>query len=624
MRYESIALTPLPAPIEPQFTLRSNIPITPKLECSHMLGKGNPGTNIPIHPTDSDYDDTPDRNNMHLQTLKPQVRTPDRGFLLTSSLITPPDSVERPPAPIPSFPQHVLPQHVFPPIPRTMSELTPSLLSVLSRCLTYSPDFPHQNSDHAIAISNVTTQKCMPTPIHENIANYGTQIILEAISTYTGMSTYDPGMFVRVYHNVEIETTGDDGSGSRIPDLSIKVRLHPPEADLVFTGIVWEIGVSQTLASLKRRARMWLSNVGIKEDVRIHLVVLVHVFEEEAPEEYLDENGEVVMSRAKAARMKWDWPNEWFGNRGLVEEVNRRGGMKKSVKEELKRDIRLRLLEEDDSGRLIPLLMEPLGAELIVYRRREDVGQDQNSSEEHDSDSEQGSSGESSGEQGSSGEQDSDREQDSVLEQDSDSSEQSLNHLAGVESNISSDSRASFASSSDSADEESDDSDAALGIYQINSIPLMHNDAPLRNLSSAAFSIRIAELYGPLHAGSHILNKIPPILRPHANEKIYFPLETLAETVLLDGKAMRSRRASDRARGIVDRAWADALTEKERLKAERQRVRVVADRDGRRVGRGVRKMAEVGSGPGEEAEAEGERGGDRRQKRVRAHGVGSN
>lgn len=188
----------------------------------------------------------------------------------------------------------------------------------------------------------------MPTPIHENIVNYGRQIILNAISTYTGISTYDPGMVVRVYHNKEIQTTGDGSSSSRIPDLSIKVSLHPPEADVVFTGIVWEIGVSQTLASLKRRARMWLSNVGMKEDVRIHLVVLVHVFEKEAPEEYLDENGEVIMSRAKAARMKWDWPNEWFGNRGLVEEVNRRGGMKKSVKEELKRDIMRRLLEEDD------------------------------------------------------------------------------------------------------------------------------------------------------------------------------------------------------------------------------------------------------------------------------------
>ena len=47
-----------------------------------------------------------------------------------------------------------------------------------------------------------------------------------------------------------------------------------------------------------------MSNVGSEEDVKIYLVVLVHVFEE-APEEYLDENGEVIMSRGKAKRMKW-------------------------------------------------------------------------------------------------------------------------------------------------------------------------------------------------------------------------------------------------------------------------------------------------------------------------------
>ncbi|KAF8430730.1 hypothetical protein BGX38DRAFT_1277769 [Terfezia claveryi] len=160
--------TPTSTYCQPQFTLQSNIAITPKLECSYMLGKGNPGTNIPIHPTDSDYD-TPDRNNMHLQTLKPQVRTPDRGYLLTSSLITPPDSVERPPAPIPSFPQHV-----FPPIPRTMSELTLSLLGALSRCLTYSPIFPiktpttpslYQTSPPKASTDGkpITSDSCTPT-----------------------------------------------------------------------------------------------------------------------------------------------------------------------------------------------------------------------------------------------------------------------------------------------------------------------------------------------------------------------------------------------------------------------------------------------------------------------------
>ena len=57
---------------------------------------------------------------------------------------------------------------------------------------------------------------------------------------------------------------------------------------------------------------------------------------------------------------------------------------------------------------------------------------------------------------------------------------------------------------------------------------------------------------------------------------------------------MKSWRASDRARGIVDRAWAEVVAEEERLKMGRQGLRVVVDRDGRRVGRRVRKLAGVG------------------------------
>ena len=188
-----------------------------------------------------------------------------------------------------------------------------------------------------------------------------------------------------------------------------------------------------------------------------------------------------------------------------------------------------------------------VGAELIVYRKGQDVGettgatteddqpnvddetvgQDENLNEKQGSDCEQGFDSE----QSSSGEQDSDSEQDSGIEHDPDSSKQSL---AEVEtSNISSDPDANLASLSDPANE---DCNAALGIYQINSIPLMNNDAPLPNLSPHAFSIRIAELYGPLPADPHILNKIPSTLRPYAYKKIYFPLETLAETVLLDRK----------------------------------------------------------------------------------------
>ena len=82
-----------------------------------------------------------------------------------------------------------------------------------------------------------------------------------------------------------------------------------------------------------------------------------------------------------------------------MEEVNRRGGMKTLVKEELKNDLTLRLLEENERGRLMPSLMESLGAELFVYSRREQdlevergLGDDEQGLEiEEDSEVKQGS-----------------------------------------------------------------------------------------------------------------------------------------------------------------------------------------------------------------------------------------
>jgi len=263
----------------------------------------------------------------------------------------------------------------------------------------------------------------MPTPVHEDIPDYAMANIFDAIAIHTGMSTRDTTKAIHLRTDSEIDT-GEDGSGGRkIPDISIQVRLHPPQPRIFFTGIVWEIGVSQSLASLKQRARMFLSHRGMAKDVNIHLVVLVYVDEEEGPKEYLGENGEVIMIRQRAKSIKWDWPKQWFENRGVVEEVNRLGGMKKSVKDELKQEISSRLLEQDQLGLLMPSLMELLGAHLITYHRSESfqqvtsaagvdnqpdeneaTGQHENVPEEQSSDNEQGSEGyprDSEGAQGS-------------------------------------------------------------------------------------------------------------------------------------------------------------------------------------------------------------------------------
>ena len=76
---------------------------------------------------------------------------------------------------------------------------------------------------------------------------------------------------------------------------------------------------------------MWLGASGGSDDdagdrlgLKIHLVVLVHVFEGEGPEVYYNEDGEIVMARGKARETTWDWPR-WYGRRGVVGEVERRG-----------------------------------------------------------------------------------------------------------------------------------------------------------------------------------------------------------------------------------------------------------------------------------------------------------
>jgi len=159
------------------------------------------------------------------------------------------------------------------------------------------------------------------------------------------------------------------------------------------------------------------------------------------------------------------------------------------------------------------------------------------------------------------------------------------------------------------------DSDEALGISKITSIPFMRSSALIPNLSSDCISLSIAELYGPLPTESDILNKITPILRPHMNKKINFSLKKLVERILNECDDMCDRQASDRASRIVDRAWAEVVAEEQRLGNERRRLRVLAESERRLVGRRVRKITEDESV--ETQEGEGARGAGRGQKHLR-------
>ncbi|RPB20406.1 hypothetical protein L211DRAFT_841742 [Terfezia boudieri ATCC MYA-4762] len=684
---------------------------------------GHPNPPRTVTPPDDNYDDEPaGYTRIHSLPSQLELRTPGHGHSRPTSLITPPNSLNRPlfaavepTSAKPSSPTLLLPAHhlnIFPLPPNTISDLTPSLLYRLSRSLTYSPDFPFRNPDNVISIpltpealriwmkqykNNLYSKelhslweyspdtqnfiiKCMPTPIHEKIANYAIVAVVDALRTHTGMSIYDTG--IDLCSNTEIETTGNgNGSGGRrIPDLSIQVSLHPLENEKVFTGVVWEIGFSQTLDSLKRRARMWFSNTEVEDGVKIHLVVLVHVFEDEAPEAYLDANGKAIMSRDKAKRTKWDWPSSLFEGRGVLEEVSRRGGVKESVKESLKKEITEMLLEQDEDAELMPLLLEPLGARLIVYRKREDSSerspepnkhveendeQDDNARaedveetvEEEEIASEEddlGTEHSEETEQDSEVVRDLPTQPDLEISLDSDLSEHSINEVGDVESFdtslTSSDSGPSVGSpvyltnersgdndngddnvdidvdddddddNDDVGDDDEDAVDARVGIEQTHSIPLVHRNVPLAGLASQSFSLCIAELYGPLASDSsittHLWNKIPLLIRPHAEKQIHFPLEKLAQAVLRNRPQMRKRRARDRAERIVDQAWADAVAVEQALQKGQQRLRSAAEREKRRVERRVRKIGELEDGEGkEENEGRDDRG---TQKRVRA------
>ncbi|RPB18756.1 hypothetical protein L211DRAFT_690620 [Terfezia boudieri ATCC MYA-4762] len=532
--------------------------------------------------------------------------------------------------------------------PSTIHELTPTLLSNLSHALTYSPEFhrTHRLRHHCIHIAVTALEfdtlmtrykwllskeyyalweysgssstfiiKCMPTPIHETIANFAVDAVHEAIRTHTGISAFSIG--VNVCANSEIDM--DEDASRRIPDISLKVRLHPNMPVRYFTGIVWEIGFPQTLKSLRDRARMWFTQ--IHNAVQVHMVVVVHVSEHDLPEMYYDEEGNELMSRAKAVNTKLKWPSGWFKGRGILEEVRQRRSRGKSlsqIKQELKKEIREKLLLEDDEGRgrLVPLLMEPLGGDLFVYRKKPEAdlvgvdtnekpfGDDRGIHPDDDSDADetrvQDSEFEAAAQEASDLE-DTSSDQSSVLLSESESND---DREAGDLEDTSSDQSSVLLSESESNDDNEAEADLEAGLHRVYSVSLMRNSLIPPSLGSQAFEITLAELYGSVPCPSNnslsnsnlsnvgtnahdfpdkLTNRMPPTMRPHAHKTIAFPAQALAEACLLQGGEIRKRRAADRAQGIVSHAWTEVERELVNRCNEAARVKATAERGARRA-----------------------------------------
>ena len=487
--------------------------------------------------------------------------------------------------------------------------------------------------------------------------------IHNSLRTHTGLSIYSTG--IEVCANSEIAI--GSGGGRRIPDLAVQVRLSPEVPQKYFTGVVWEVGFAQSLRSLKARARMWLSCAaggGIREvEVNIHLVVLVHVFEQQGPEAYYDESEKEIISRSKAQKKKWDWPREWFGGRGILEEVQRRrrkhkrGGLR-DIREELRCTIEERLLIQDGEGGggVVPALVEKLGASVLLYGRKEegssddgddsedgvrDGGEDSDRSDcevdnvrqEHNYYNDGGDGGDGGGGGGDGGDNaEGDGEGDSCGgSDDSDTSahsdQGSASALPDKQSDGSDSPTSQSLSDSDSTNTAPVQSAPAIKLKQLLSLPLIQDNTPLTNLQLTPLELTIAELYGPIPSTSIIpdslLARIPPLIRPYAREKISFPLQELAESVLRRAGQVRERRAVDRAERIISRSWEEVERQRGQMRQVARSIEQGRKRDSRRVRR--RKWEEEDDcGAKGVVEGRGDSGREKRLgvKRIRKAGKG--
>lgn len=188
-------------------------------------------------------------------------------------------------------------------------------------------------------------------------------------------------------------------------------------------------------------------------------------------------------------------------------------------------------------------------------------------------------------------------------EYDSSSSTPSFPSLSSAATTTTRSRTPSTISSSSSSDNDDDEN-----LELIYTHPLLTHSRLAPNLATQRLQFSLAELYGPLPTPTQalppdadddipesVLASIPPDVRPHANKRVVFPLEGVAESLLRNKTGMRVWRAEGRAGVIMDRAWGEV---KRRLKEEQlggQQVPGDGDVDGDGEG-GVEGGAGAGRG----------------------------
>ena len=374
---------------------------------------------------------------------------------------------------------------------------------------------------------------------------------------------------------IEITTTSQHSHSQRVPDVCTKALLHPP--DNYRRSIIFEVGLTQTLVSLRERARMWL----YQTEEEVHLVVLIKLLEV-PPTKYVTTAGEAI-SRSRARKNKFAWPTSelLFEGRTLEQEIQIRST---STDRELtmhqilfniKTTIKEYLLQEESKGTLIPPLVEPIDATIYVYRRKDgnrDVSPALNplkGAEPADETAwnQQGVVHEELAHRGDTG-------------QEKDVADQDWGEEADAE-----------LESGQEAEATPKDGDE-IGLDLVWSVQFMQNGSLTPNLppDSQQLTFTIAELYGPLPiptCGTQLelstsiippalLQTMPPPLHAHALKKITFPLAIFAERIQAHRLELLRCRASARANKIVDVAytqWYDSVqAEEERAQAQKRKT----------------------------------------------------
>lgn len=406
------------------------------------------------------------------------------------------------------------------------------------------------------------------------------------------MQTHEAG--VELSTNTHFRLAKSPGS-HLVPDLATEVRVGKGYRKC----IVVEVGMSQPLRELRKKAETWLYYAG-----GVHLVVLIDL--REIRQAYRNKNGGVI-TKSAARKLADEWPAEWQGPEGelrdrqwfreQVEGKMREKGGVEAFLEQVKQELAAWMLERDEEEKLIPALVEPLDAHVYLYRRAQGV----------------------------------------------DGAEIVLPKPAPVPEDIQ-----PVVENDGSGDEDHEDDDTDTDNEFTSTLDLvMHSK--FMSLSTptptpTTLSFTLAELFGPLSPPSclsptspptippSLLADMPPHLRPHAAEKITFDMRTVADLLLRDMDAIRPDRAEDRAGKLVDGAYAGVWggVEKRRREGEKaargeevERGRVERRRRREVVREGERERVEAGAGAGRKRKiGGGARGKRTRKERERGEGEG--